>query len=153
GINAFFTDEVFGLADPNRSNRSGISLLEALDIAAGKIDAKFPNDPLRADVLDQLGQIYIAIDKPSKAVPQLQHAVDLRKSFAGDMEPATLKSRFLLGWALHRMGRWEEARDTLQSVMDEQTAVLGAGHPDTLQTANELVVLLTELRGFGVEPR
>jgi serine/threonine protein kinase len=154
GINTFFAEEVFSLADPNRSNHAGISLLEALDIAAGKIDAKFPNDPVfRAEILDRLGGIYVAIDKPNKAVPQLQHAARLRKSFAGDKDPATLKSRFLLGWALHRGGRWEEARDVLQSVMDEQTSVLGAGNPDTLETTNEFVILLTELRGFGVEAR
>src|SRR5262249_5727653 len=154
GINTFFTEEVFGLADPNRSNHAGISLLEALDIAAEKINEKFPNDPaLRAEILDRLGGIYVAIDKPKKAVLQLQHAVDLRKSFAGDKDPATLKSRFLLGWALHRGGRWEEALDMLQSVMDEQTATLGAGNPDTLQTMNQFVVLLTELRGFDVAAR
>src|SRR5262249_12135871 len=60
---------------------------------------------------------------------------------------------FLLGWALHRGGRWEEARDTLQSVMDDQTAVLGAGNPDTLQTTNDVVVLLAELRGSDVQAR
>ena len=44
-VNQFFMDEVFGQADPNVFKRAGISLVQALDTAAGNIDTKFPDDP------------------------------------------------------------------------------------------------------------
>src|SRR5262249_3446676 len=154
GINKFFAEEVFGLADPKRYNQTGITLLDALDIAAGRIDAKFPNDPsLRAEILDQLGEIYIGIDKPSRAVPALRQAIELRRALAGDKDPALLRSRSRLGWALLRVGRWDDSKATLQSVLDDQTAVLGPGNPDTVQSAHDLIVVLLDLRGMNVEPR
>ena len=154
GINKFFTEEVFGLADPKRFDRTGITLLEALDIAAGKIETKFPDDPvLRAEILDQFGESYDGIDKPSRAIPALQKAVELRRSLGGEQDPATLESRHKLGWALFHAGRLEEARVMLQSVVDAQTAVLGAGNPDTLHTTIDLIVVLEDLRGWHVESR
>ena len=79
GVNAFLTDEVFGLADPNRGGRTGLGLVEALDLAAGKIDERFPDDPeLRAMIRDRFGELYSGTDKPQMAVEQLQQAVDLR---------------------------------------------------------------------------
>jgi serine/threonine protein kinase len=154
GVNKFFAEEVFGLIDPKRSDRPDISLVEALDIAANKIESKFPNDPaLRAEILDQFGEIYNEIDRPGKAVAPMEQAVELRRSLAGDVDPATLRSRHRLGWALYQAGRWDEARATLQSVMDRQTAVLGAGDPATLHTTNDLIIVSEEGRGSDAMPQ
>jgi serine/threonine protein kinase len=147
-VNKFFTEEVFGLADPMQSDRPDITLLETIDRAATKVNTRFPDDPaLRAEVLDELGEIYTQIDQSDKAVSILQQAIQLRQSFAGDKDPALLKSRTSLGWGLFGAGRLDEARSILQSAMEQQTAVLGPANPETLQTTVYLVVVLKEMRG------
>src|SRR5207249_10279982 len=60
GINRFFTEEVFGLADPNRLDPAGITLAEALGVAGRKIDVRFPDDPkLRAMIRERFGEIFL----------------------------------------------------------------------------------------------
>jgi serine/threonine protein kinase/Tfp pilus assembly protein PilF len=146
GVNKFFTEDVFGLADPGRYDRAGISLVQALDIAAGKVDSRFPDDPeLRAVVRDRFGEIYLGLEQPQKAVMQLQQAVELRRTLAGDRDLSTMKSRAKFGFALREGLRLIESRDVLEAVLADQTAVLGAGHPDTVQTADYLTVVLMEI--------
>jgi Tetratricopeptide repeat len=43
-----------------------------------------------------------------------------------------------LGWALDKMGRWADARDLDQDVLERRRRLLGADHPDTLYTAAAL---------------
>ena len=146
-VSKFFMEDVVGLADPERYNRAGISLVEALDLAATSIEERFPNDPdLRADVRDQLGEIYCGIDRPQKAVEQLEQAVELRQTLFSDQDRRTLKSRGNLGYAQYLMGRFAEAGRTLKSVWQEQSKVLGPADPDTLETSTRFCITLMEIR-------
>ena len=104
-VNQFFMDEVFGQADPNVFKRAGISLVQALDTAAGNIDTKFPDDPeLRAMLQTRLGRIYSAMDEQPKAIKQLQSAVVLWERVAGKLDPKTLSARGDLGSAMSKSG-------------------------------------------------
>ena len=146
GVNAFLTEEVFGLADPNRSNRAGISLLEALDIAANNIDKRFPDDPeTRALIREHFGEIFRHVDNADKAVEQLEMAVALRRMLAGDLDPSTLLSRYSLGSALFDANQFSEAKKVLESTLADQSKVLGEGHPDTIHTAIYLSAVLRSL--------
>lgn len=145
-INSFFMDEVFGLADPNGHDRAGLSLVDALDLGTRRLDERFPDDPeLRVAIRDRLGQIYNVIDEPDKANEQLQKAVAIWKTLAGEMDPRTLKSRASLGWATYQARRLDEAKQQLQAVLADQSKVLGSGHPDVIDTATKLSVVLMEL--------
>lgn len=157
GVNTFLTEEVFGLADPSRSKRAGIALVDALDMAAGKIDEKFPDDPgLRAEIRQRFGEIYRDIDQTSKAVEQLRKAVDLRESIGGHLDPATMRCRSALGMALFKASHWNESQKILDSVWADQTRVLGAGSADGTETATYLAIVNMEIRGtatrFSVFP-
>ncbi len=148
GVNKFFTEEVFGLADPNHYDRAGISLVEALNIAAVKIDRKFPDDPaLGAEIRERFGEIYSGIDQPSSAIIQLRQAVELRRSLAGNLDPATMKCRAALGSALYQASRWKESRDVLETVWADQTKVFGEGSAEATETACALAVVCMESRG------
>jgi transcriptional regulator with XRE-family HTH domain len=50
----------------------------------------------------------------------------------------TLAIGHYLGWALGELGRWAEARDLDQDVLDCRRRVLGQDHPDTLASAGGL---------------
>lgn len=146
-MNAFFTETVFGLADPNRFGRAGISLVEALDLAAAKIDERFPKDPeQRAVVHDRFGEVYSGIDQPKKAIEQLEKAVSLRTSFAGALDSGTMKSRSNLGLALYQANQFGEAKAVLESNLADQSRVLKESHPDTIETAIRLGLVLLDLR-------
>ncbi len=146
GVNAFFTEEVFGLADPNRSGRAGISLLEALDLAASRIDERFPDDPeLRATIRHRFGEVFSQVDEPDKAVQQFEMAIALRRTLAGELDPNTLLSRSYLGSSLFKAHRLSDAKESLKKTLSDQSKVLGEGHPDTIRTAIYLVVVLQEL--------
>ena len=151
GVNAFFTEEVFGLADPNRYGRAGISLVQALDIAAKRIDEKFPDDPeLRAMVRQRFGEVYLGIDNPSQAAEQFEKVIAQRSALAGqqDQDPATLIASRNFGDALFRLNRYVEAKQVLQSTWENQSRVLGIGHEETVQTA---IVLSFVLMSVGDE--
>ncbi len=146
GVNAFFTDTVFGQADPNRGGRAGIGLSEALDAAETKIDERFPDDPLqRAVVRDRFGEVYHSLDQPKQAVAQFEQAIAARQPLVGSLDPAVLKSRSYLGRALYSNSDYEGAKATLLSALADQTKVLGQGHPDTIATGIFLALVLMEL--------
>ena len=99
-VNAFFMDEVFGLADPASHERAGVTLVEALDLGTRRLDQRFPDDPqLRVMVRDRLGQIYVAIDEPKKAIEQLEQAIALWQSLVGAKDRRALEARANLGRA------------------------------------------------------
>ncbi len=149
-MNTFFIEEVFGLADPNRTQRAGIALTEALDVAAARIDGKFPDDAtLGAEIRQRFGEIYSGIDQSSKAVEQLRQAVNLRESLSGHLDPATMKCRAALSLALFKSSRWNESQRILESTWADQTCVLGSGSVDGTETASYLALVCMELRGIA----
>ncbi|HTQ39418.1 MAG TPA: serine/threonine-protein kinase [Pirellulales bacterium] len=150
GVNAFFTEAVFGQADPSRGGHAGIGLVEALDAAAGKIEERFQDDPeLCAVIHDRFGEVYTAIDEPKKAVEQLQKAVALHRTLAGNRDPSTLKSLSNLGLALHNANQYSEAKRVLESALADQSKVLGESHPDTIQTGINLSLVHMDLGDPG----
>ena len=145
-VNKFFMDEVFGLADTSSFDRAGISLVEALNIAAAKIDQRFSDDPeLRVVIQGRLGEIYRAMDEPQRAIEQLEKASATWQQLAGPLDPRFLKTRSNLGIAFYNAGRFTEASNLLRSTLADQTKALGAGHPDTLDTGMHLGIVLMEM--------
>jgi Domain of unknown function (DUF4062)/Tetratricopeptide repeat/NB-ARC domain len=61
------------------------------------------------------------------------------------MHRLTQATSSYLAWALRDMGRYAEARDLDQDILDRQRRVLGADHPDTLNSANNLAFYLRSL--------
>ena len=78
-------------------------------------------------------------------IEQLEKAVSLRSTLAGALDPSTMKSRSNLGLALHNANQYGEAKEVLESTLADQSKVLGESHPDTLQTAIHLGLVLMEI--------
>jgi tetratricopeptide (TPR) repeat protein len=139
GVNAFFTEEVFGLSNPGVFNRRGLSLTDALDIAAGKVEERFPDDPeLSAVLYDRLGDCYYGTDQSNKAVEQYARAAAVWASIGGPSDARVLMSQSRMGAVLSKMGRNTEALRLLESSFVAQSRLLGAAHADTLCTALHL---------------
>jgi tetratricopeptide (TPR) repeat protein/tRNA A-37 threonylcarbamoyl transferase component Bud32 len=134
GVNKFFADDVIGLASPLRFKRAGISLKEAIDVAATKVDDRFPDEPqLRAVLYDRLGDVYFGTDQKDKAAVQFEKAAKLWESLFGRLDQRTLHSRS--EWGAVAGGK---SLAILESTLADQTRVLGPTHIDTLGTAFNL---------------
>jgi len=57
----------------------------------------------------------------------------------------TLAVADYLGWALEEKGRWAQARDLVQDILDHRRRILGQDHPDTLTAAHNLASTLDGL--------
>ena len=146
-VNAFFANEVFALADPFTNHGPGLTMLEALDIAAKRIDGKFPNNAaLRATLYLRLSGCYTNTEQYSKGVELGEKGVALLRQAYGDDARETLKYRSYLGRSLSKAGRTEEARALLEEVWATQRRVLGDGDADTVGTALRLALLLMTMR-------
>ncbi|NUP19060.1 MAG: tetratricopeptide repeat protein [Streptomyces sp.] len=65
----------------------------------------------------------------------------------GAEHPVALDTRFVLGQALHRMGRYAEAEALHRQVLAARERVLGPDHPDTLRSCLGLRYPLEQLDG------
>ena len=63
----------------------------------------------------------------------------------GDDHEHTLAIGDYLGWALEEMGRWAEARDLVQDILDRRRRILGQDHPGALTAAYNLASNLRRL--------
>ena len=113
---------------------AGISLKDAIDVAASKVDERFPDEPqLRAVLYDRLGDVYFGTDQKDKAAVQFEKAAKLWEGLFGPLDQRTLCSRSQ--WGSVAGGK---SREILESTLADQTKAFGPAHPDTLDTAFQL---------------
>ena len=114
------------------------SIGELLDRAASQltpeqIEKKFPAMPfVQAEVLRTVGNSYLAINHPAKALPLLRRSVELASASRGPSDPITLEARQLVAVALDRLGQYDEAQAGFDAVVRDRSQALGPFHPDTL---------------------
>jgi non-specific serine/threonine protein kinase/serine/threonine-protein kinase len=147
GVNDFFVNEVFALADPYSNQGRGLTMVEALDIAAEKIDDKFPNDPaLRAMLYLRISGCYTNTQQMAKGVVFGEKGIALLRQVYGEDSRELLKYRSYFGRTLSRNGRQDEGRALLEEVWAAQRRLFGDGDPDTVDTATRLAMLLMVMR-------
>jgi tetratricopeptide (TPR) repeat protein len=91
-------------------------LAQALEHYRAALAAK-PADP---ELLANIGQILVAMNKPAEAAPFLEQAVEA--------EPFVITARFDLAVAYARSGRLQEAVEQYQALMQSNTADMRVAH-------------------------
>ena len=84
---------------------------------------------------------YLIARGDTRTAPWQLARYDLRLRWSdrlGDDHQHTLAIGTYLGWALEEMGRWADARDLVQEILDRRRRILGQDHPDTLTSAYDL---------------
>src|SRR5207248_7811944 len=120
--------------------RGELKLTTVLDRAAARIEGRFRDQPLVEAALRQtIGQTYNGLGEPSRALPHLRRAVELRRAHLGDEHPLTLVSIAYQGWAAHDL-------DLMTRVLETQRRALGQDHLDTLNSMF-LLALVTRDKG------
>jgi serine/threonine protein kinase len=150
---SYFEDQVLAAARPQGQEGgqgTEVTIRQALDAAAPKIAAAFRDQPaVEASVRRVLGQTYRHLGEQTRAIPQLERALELRKSALGPEHPDTLDAENELAIAYWGAGRLGDVIPLLERVRAAQAAAPGPDHPQTLSTQNDLGIAYTEAGRFG----
>ena len=102
------------------------------------------SDPDAADVLAERAHYWLVQARPELAVPLAQRALQSLESQRGSLLHA--EAAWQLAEAQHKAGRNEDARITLDSLLDLQQRSLGAQHPRSLITRLRRIDVLLALK-------
>jgi len=142
-VHDFLVDDVLGAADPAVQRGRELSVREALDGAARRVDLKFAGQPLvGAAVRHTLAQTYGALGRADLGVPHAAAAVERRRLGLGPDHRDTLASVDRLAYLLRMQGRSADAEPLLREAVDRGRRALGADDPQTLTSADSLGCLL-----------
>ncbi len=150
----FFINDLLAASTPEQARGRDIKVSDALENAEKTIDTAFADQPLvEAGVRYGLAATYNSLGRWDIAYRHASRSRDLRLLHLGPESPDTLKS-ILQATTLLSMDQQmqhksnlaekehdqEEARKVTQQVLEVQSRILGAEHPDTLKTMNNLAV-------------
>jgi len=114
-------------AMPGSSTESGLSAGPADPVRPGDLGralehyrAALAEKPLDAELLGNVGQILVAMNRPAEAVPFLEHAVEA--------EPFSIVTRFDLAVAYGRSGRLQEAVEQYEALVRSGEADIRVHH-------------------------
>jgi len=133
-INSFLND-MLTAADPARAKGEKLTMREALDKAAQRMDANPMRDqPLvEADIRFTIGSTYWALSLWPQAGAQFHAAAAIQSQELGEEHPDTLRSRFHLARTLMRTDL-AGAEKLVHATLETQSRVLGPNHLDTLRS-------------------
>jgi tetratricopeptide (TPR) repeat protein len=121
-----------------------LTVREALDRAAARIDERFQDQPLvEAAIRMAIGAAYCNLTEDQRAVSQLQRAVALRQAYLGHDHPDTFDSMGHLAAACGGCGRFTKAISLRRHLLDSCQTRLGPDHPETLERLSALAGALS----------
>ena len=120
--------DVFAQAEKTKKIDRNLTLREALDRAAKRIGDRFQDEPLvEAAIRLAIGEAYVGVGEPKKAIPHLVQAVRLHSEELGRDHLATLITMNTLARAYESAGQIEEAAAWLK----ETRSRVGSKHGHT----------------------
>jgi len=139
--NDFLNIDILGATSPKAQGRD-VTVREALDIAASRIDNRFDEFPLvRAAVHETLGNTYMDLGEWSIAETHASKALELRRDLLGGDHPDTLRAMNLAGRLFRRLGRYAEAENVLTEMVETAKRTLDPDDELTTKGMNNLAVL------------
>ncbi|MBI3411988.1 MAG: serine/threonine protein kinase [Planctomycetes bacterium] len=141
-INDFLKNQLLVVARP-KGEAGGlgkdVTMKEALDEAAPKIDKVFADQPvLAADVHFTFGQTYAFLGRYAEARRHYEMSLELRREVLGPEHRDTLCVENALASNFLAQGQRVEALALCQRTLEARLRVLGTDHRETLQSQNIL---------------
>lgn len=141
-VTDFLVNDVLAAASPGAARGRTLTVAEAFQNAAQRMNASFTHDPLlRATVLTRVGEVYCGLGLYGEAIAPLREASELREVHLGGLHAATLESKRVWLDALLQSGAYAEAEPIAWGLHGAMTAALGADHLETLQVAARVAQL------------
>jgi tetratricopeptide (TPR) repeat protein len=143
-ISRFLIHDILEQAMPVENPRGKqLTVEEALDRAAAKIDGAFPGEPeVEASIRLTVGRVYDNLVLYEKAAPQLRKAHELLEEYLGPDHPETLEVAEALGDLLWSEGKLSEAEAGLRKTLEKCRRILGPDHPTTRSATHHLALVL-----------
>lgn len=105
-----FMMDVFRRANPNETSGDEVSVRDALDAAAARIDRDLPDQPrLRVALMRKMGQSYSGLGLMPEALTLLEKHVELARRQFGDSDPELARALEALAHVLYSMSRFPAA--------------------------------------------
>lgn len=143
-ITDFLLEDLIGQADTRSSANRELTVAQALDLAATKIDDRFADLPLvEAQIRRMIGRTYVSLANFDQAEPHLKRSIELFTLELGAQSPDTLLSLEELGVLYSSAGRYEDSEKLLLELLQSRRRVLGEEDLATLRTSNNLALLYT----------
>ncbi|MGA2256594.1 MAG: serine/threonine-protein kinase, partial [Thermoguttaceae bacterium] len=130
-----------GLAAEAKQNPTIRELLDraAQELAAERIDANFPNQPLlQAEILQTVGRTFRGVGEYERAMGFLERSEALYRQHLGPDHLNTLFAMNDLAMAYRAAGKPDLALPLFEETLKLTNARLGPNHPDTLMSMNNL---------------
>lgn len=138
-VNDFLQSDLLGQATgvPEAGAETGgdarLTVREAIDRASARVEQRFRDQPLvEAAIRTAIGNAYNSLNANQLAVPHLERAVRLRQELLGPHHADTWASMDFLAVAYLGSGRYQEAIDLRQWMLDSRMATLGPDDPETI---------------------
>ncbi|MGV6815099.1 MAG: protein kinase domain-containing protein [Phycisphaerales bacterium] len=145
-ITSFLLEDLIGQADTRSSTNREMTIAQALDLAADRIDTRFKDMPVvEAQIQKMIGRTYVSLGQFAPARPHLERAIELFYATLGPDDPETLLAQEELGVLLSQVGDYQAAEGLLVQLWEDRKRVLGEEDPATLRSANDLALLLTRM--------
>lgn len=112
---------------------------QAIDIVEAEKDkSEHASDPVTAEALCRLAEIYSVSGKESKAVELLERAIAMRETLFGDTSAPAIDTVEQLARIYRDQANWSRAQTCYKRILSARTLTLGADHVDTSRTMSEL---------------
>jgi serine/threonine protein kinase len=136
---------IFRSADPKLSGKE-IKATDLLDKASEKLQSEFKGDPLaQASILHSIGQSYMGLGEPAKAIPLFRKAMEIRRTHVPSPAVESVYSMTQLGNALIEDGQIQEGKAVHEETVKYSTETLGADHDATLTAQSKLADAFRQL--------
>jgi serine/threonine protein kinase/tetratricopeptide (TPR) repeat protein len=148
-VNEFLLHDLLRQADSGAQADGGftaepdLTVREALNRAAAKIDHRFQDDPLvEAAIRHAIGDAYVGIGEAPRGLPHLQRSRSLRERHLGTDHAETLDAMNSLAGAYLAVNQLDQAIHLYELILAKRTEKLGPDHADTLTGMNNLAYAL-----------
>ena len=126
-LNRFMTDMLESANPWGEGGKRDVTVVEALQKSAEKVDRSFANEPLLAATARQaIGSTFLGLGRLDEAEPLLQQALEARRAAFGPASPEVAESLLKLAHLYQSRGRYDQALRQGREALEIQEKVGGA---------------------------
>ncbi len=143
-VTDFLNNDVLAAVSPSALGHE-VTVLEALDAAAGKIDERFEESlATKAAISNNIGNVYFVLGDFEEAERLIRSGAELFRESLGEAHELTLWAERDLGMLLRDTGQFSESAELLDALLAESVKQLGPSDKLSL----DLLHTIAELQGY-----
>jgi serine/threonine protein kinase/tetratricopeptide (TPR) repeat protein len=150
----FLGDDILGSVVPSELKGRELTLRYVLDVASGKLEGQFRNQPLvEASIRLKLGLAYRGQGEPGDAELHLRRAMDIYREELGETHPETMAATDNLAWVYLDRGQYAKAAALLVDAFSAVRRRYGNEDKRTLSLTNVLATTYKDLGRYDEAAR